>query len=946
MTFTQQKVEGLSPKEFIIVKGAKVHNLKNIDVAIPRNKLIVITGVSGSGKSSLAFDTLFAEGQRMYVESLSSYARQFLGRMEKPDVEYIKGLSPAIAIEQKVNTRNSRSTVGTTTEIYDYLKLLYARVGKTISPVSGKEVKKDSVADVVDFILNKDAGARLLILAPVVIDSSRNLEAECALLLQKGYSRIHLDGETLMLEEAINNKLLKKKAKALHIVIDRVAVNKEDEELRQRLSDSVQSAFYEGLGNCIVMEANHTEHLFSDRFEEDGMVFEEPTTNFFSFNNPYGACNTCEGFGTVLGLDPELIIPDKKLSVFEGAIAPWKSEKMEEVWLKPLLKNGINFDFPVHRPYEDLSEKEKQLLWDGNSYFKGLGQFFDYLESQTQKIQYRVMLSRYRGKTTCPDCKSTRIRKDAGYVLVGGVSIQDVVLMPVEKTLPHFQALKLNEFDHKVANRLLLEITSRLEYLNKVGLGYLDLNRLTATLSGGEFQRIKLATSLGSALVGSMYILDEPSIGLHSRDTQRLIEVLMSLKQMGNTVIVVEHDEEVMRAADQIIDIGPLAGSGGGELTYQGTLEELVQHADRSFTADYLQGREFIAIPPKTRQWSDFIEVLGARENNLKNVSVKFPLRILTAVTGVSGSGKSTLVKKVLVPALMRNLGLGGEEQGRFDGLAGAYQKINRVEFVDQNPIGKSSRSNPVTYIKAFDYIRALYSEQALSKTRGYKPGFFSFNVEGGRCENCQGEGSTTVEMQFMADIHLKCEECKGQRYKTEVLEVAYKEKNIAQVLDMTVEEAVVFFADKTKIAERLKPLLDVGLGYVRLGQSSNTLSGGEAQRVKLAYFISAEGTSQHDHILFVFDEPTTGLHFHDIKKLIDSIQSLINHGHSVVLIEHNLDVIKCADWVIDLGPEGGQAGGQIVFEGTPKELAESNKGLTGPYLKDKFTDRKAIRFN
>lgn len=940
MTFIPQKVEGLSPRDFIVVKGAKVHNLKNLDVAIPRNKLVVITGVSGSGKSSLAFDTLFAEGQRMYVESLSSYARQFLGRMEKPEVEYIKGLSPAIAIEQKVNTRNSRSTVGTTTEIYDYLKLLYARVGKTYSPVSGKVVKKDSVADVVDFILTKDKGARLLVLAPVVIDTERTLEEECSLLLQKGYSRIYMDGETVMLEEALANKVLKKKSSSIHIVIDRVAVNPDDEDLRQRLSDSVQSAFYEGHGNCVVMDANQKEYAFSDRFEQDGIVFEEPTANFFSFNNPYGACNTCEGFGTVLGLDHDLIIPDPKLSIFEGAIAPWKGEKMEEVWLKPLLKNGIHFDFPVHRPYEELSSEQQQLIWDGNSYFKGLSQFFDYLESQTQKIQYRVMLSRYRGKTTCPDCKGTRIRKDAGYVLVGGVSIQDVVLMPVEKSVVHFRNLKLSDFDSKVADRLLIEIINRLDYLNKVGLGYLNLNRLTATLSGGEFQRIKLATSLGSALVGSMYILDEPSIGLHSRDTQRLIEVLLNLKQLGNTVIVVEHDEEVMRAADQIIDIGPLAGSGGGELTYQGTLAELIKHADRSFTADYLEGRESIAVPAKCRQWSDYIEVCGARENNLKNISVKFPLRTLTAVTGVSGSGKSTLVKKVLVPALMRGMGMGGEEQGRFEKLAGAYNKITRVEFVDQNPIGKSSRSNPVTYIKAFDHIRQLYSEQALAKSRGYKPGYFSFNVEGGRCEHCQGEGSITVEMQFMADIHLKCEDCKGQRYKAEVLEVLYNDKSIADVLDMTVEEAVAFFVDKPKIAERLKPLLDVGLGYVRLGQSSNTLSGGEAQRVKLAYFISSEGTSVQDHILFIFDEPTTGLHFHDIRKLIDSIQSLINHGHSVVLIEHNLDVIKCADWVIDLGPDGGEAGGQLVFEGTPAELVNSKKSITGQFLKGKLTNR------
>ena len=938
MAFKPAEIEDLDPRNFILVKGAKVHNLKNIDVAIPRNELVVITGVSGSGKSSLAFDTLFAEGQRMYVESLSSYARQFLGRMEKPDVEYIKGISPAIAIEQKVNTRNSRSTVGTTTEIYDYLKLLYARVGKTYSPISGDEVKKDSVADVVDYVMDKGNGARLLVLAPITLTKDRTLEEECNLLLQKGYSRIYAAGETLMLEEAVNDKVFKKKKlKTLSIVIDRVAVSRDDEELRQRVSDSVQSAFYEGQGTCIILEPDKSEKPFSDKFEKDGITFEEPTANFFSFNNPFGACTTCEGFGSVLGLDPDLIIPDKSLSVFEGAISPWKGEKMEEQWLKPLLKNGIHFNFPVHRSYEELSTEEKQLLWNGNSYFGGLTKFFDYLESQTYKIQYRVMLSRYRGKTTCPDCKGTRIRKDAGYVLVGNTPIQDVVLMPVSNTVEHFRNIKLSEFEAKVADRLLVEIINRLEYLNKVGLGYLNLNRLTASLSGGEFQRIKLATSLGSALVGSMYILDEPSIGLHSRDTKRLIEVLLNLKAMGNTVIVVEHDEEVMRAADQIIDIGPLAGAGGGELTYQGTLEDLIKHAERSFTADYLNGKESIVAPKKYRQWSDYIEISGARENNLKNLTVKFPLRVLTAVTGVSGSGKSTLVKKVLVPAIQRTLGIGSDTQGRYDKLSGAYRKVTRVEFVDQNPIGKSSRSNPVTYIKAFDHIRQLYSEQALAKSRGYKPGYFSFNVEGGRCETCQGEGMITVEMQFMADIHLTCEECKGQRYKQEVLEVLYNEKNIAEVLNLTVEEAVNFFVDKPKISERLKPLLDVGLGYVKLGQSSNTLSGGEAQRVKLAYFISSEGTSQQDHILFVFDEPTTGLHFHDIRKLLDSIQSLINHGHSVILIEHNLDVIKSADWVIDIGPDGGEQGGTIVYEGTPSGLAACEKGYTGQFLKEKI---------
>ena len=898
-------------------------------MAIPRNAFVVITGLSGSGKSSLAFDTLFAEGQRMYVESLSSYARQFLGRMEKPEVEYIKGVAPAIAIQQKVSTKNPRSTVGTTTEIYDYLKLLFARVGKTYSPISGKEVKHHTVSDIVDYVHSFEEDSKVMISCPLQPSGDRKLEKELELLLQKGYTRVLRDGEVQVLEELL--ALPKIEKGNYEILIDRLTVKKEEEDNQFRLADSIQTALFEGHGNCKITLPGQETRNFSDRFELDGMSFELPSVNFFSFNNPYGACKRCEGFGTVLGIDQDLVIPDKELSVYEGAIAPWRGESGKG-WLEPLLKKGIDFDFPIHRAYQDLTEKEKELIWTGNGYFRGLTEFFEDLETKTYKIQYRVMLSRFRGRTACPDCRGTRLRKDAAYVQLGGKSITDLVLMPIEDALHFFQTIHLSVHEAKLASRLLKEISSRLEFMNQVGLGYLTLNRLTSSLSGGEYQRIKLATSLGSALVGSMYILDEPSIGLHPRDTDRLIEVLKALKNLGNTVIVVEHEEKVMKAADQLIDIGPEAGAKGGELLFQGSIEELIA-TGQTYTAKYLRGEEKIFTKTANRTWKDSIWVKGARENNLKNLAVQFPLHTLTVVTGVSGSGKSTLVKKILYPALGRLLGTVMDEAGKYDKLEGDYKKVTQVEFVDQNPIGKSSRSNPVTYVKAYDVIRTLFSEQPLSKQRGYKPAFFSFNVDGGRCEACQGEGNVTVEMQFMADIHLTCESCKGKRFKNEILEVTYKDKNISEVLDMTIDEAIDFFSGKSQLVNRLLPLQEVGLGYIGMGQSSNTLSGGEAQRVKLASFLGKGGTKTGDHILFIFDEPTTGLHFHDISKLLHSINALIEQGHSVIIIEHNTEVIKCADWVIDLGPEGGNKGGNLTFAGTPEDLAKEKGNFTGKYL-------------
>lgn len=952
-------LDELDPKEFIIIKRARVNNLKNLSVAIPRNKLVVITGLSGSGKSSLAFDTLFAEGQRMYVESLSSYARQFLGRMEKPEVDYIRGVSPAIAIEQKVNTRNPRSTVGTTTEIYDYLKLLFARIGITYSPVSGKPVKRDTVTDVVDFINKQKEGTRLMVACPLKIQKGRKLEDELNLLLSKGFARILVNGEVKFIEEMTSpavspdiEKGAKKKttktkqasasANEYEILIDRAAVNANDEDLTFRLSDSVQTSFFEGQGDCIIYIEGKDKGHFSDRFELDGISFTEPSVNLFSFNNPFGACQTCEGFGKILGIDEDLVIPDKSLSVYENAIAPWRGEVMSE-WLKPLLKNGIKFDFPIHRAYSDLTQKERDLLWNGNEYFEGLHEFFRFIGTKMHKIQYRVMLSRYRGRTTCPDCRGTKLRKDASYVKIADTSITDLVLMPIEDVLVFFEKIKLPTYEQKVSDRILTEIRSRLEYMTKVGLGYLTLNRVTSTLSGGEFQRIKLATSLGSALVGSMYIMDEPSIGLHPRDTARMVEVLKSLRDLGNTVVVVEHEEEIMRAADQIIDIGPDAGSHGGELIFQGTQKDLLttngQSKVKSHTTDYLTGKEKITIPSVRRKWKDSITITGARENNLKNLTVKFPLGILTVITGVSGSGKSTLIKKILYPALGRMSGSVAETPGKYDKLEGDISKITQVEFVDQNPIGKSSRSNPISYVKAYDAIRQLYADQPLSQQRGYKPSHFSFNVEGGRCETCEGEGEIKIEMQFMADIFLKCESCGGKRFKQEVLEVEHKGKNIFDILDMTVEDSLEFFRDKKPVYEKVLPLFEVGLGYVKLGQSSNSLSGGEAQRVKLASFLGKNSIEEKDHILFIFDEPTTGLHFHDISKLLKAINALVDEGHSVIVIEHNMEVIKCADWIIDLGPEGGEKkGGHLLFAGTPEDMVKKCKeGYTAEFLKLKL---------
>ena len=923
-------IDELDPKEYIIIKGARVNNLKGLSVAIPRNKLVVITGLSGSGKSSLAFDTLFAEGQRMYVESLSSYARQFLGRMEKPEVDYIKGVAPAISIEQKVNTRNPRSTVGTSTEIYDYLKLLFARIGKTISPISGKEVKRDTVTSIVEFLMAGEEGTRCMILCPLRQKEERSQLQELNVLLQKGYTRVVAEGEPYFIEDLLERK--EEVAGTLEILIDRGVVQHE-ESMQFRFADSVQTALFEGEGDCIIEIPGEGRFSFSDRFEADGMQFEEPSVNLFTFNNPYGACKRCEGFGKILGIDPDRVIPDKSLSVYEGAIAPWRGETMKK-WVEPLLRHGIEFDFPIHRPVSELTPEEVEVLWKGNKHFKGLDQFFKFLESKTHKIQYRVMLSRYRGRTDCPECKGTRLRKDAAYVKVAGKSITDLVLMPVSRALVFFNELELSLHDEKVARRLLKEINNRLEYLDRVGLGYLTMNRLTSSLSGGEYQRIKLATSLGSALVGSMYILDEPSIGLHPRDTDRLISVLQSLRDLGNTVVVVEHEEKVMHAADQIIDIGPDAGSHGGELVFQGTLQELTTEGN-THTAHYLNGTERLEVPKARRQWRDSLVIKGAREHNLKNIDVEVPLGVLSVITGVSGSGKSTLVRRLLYPSLGKVLGTVSDQTGKFDGLEGAVKKVSQIEFVDQNPIGKSSRSNPVTYVKAYDAIRQLFSNQPLAKQRGYKPAFFSFNVDGGRCETCQGEGVVKIEMQFMADILLTCESCGGKRFKQEILEVKYNDKDISEVLDMTVDDAIEFFKDEKAVYSKLLPLQEVGLGYIRLGQSSNSLSGGEAQRVKLAYYLGKGKSNNRDHIFFIFDEPTTGLHFHDISKLMTAINALIEQGNSVLIIEHNTEVVKCADWIIDLGPEGGEQGGHLNFAGKPEDMIKLKENYTAQYLKE-----------
>lgn len=930
------EIDSLDPKEYIIVKGARVNSLKNVSVAIPRNTLTVITGLSGSGKSSLAFDTLFAEGQRMYVESLSAYARQFLGRMEKPDVDYIRGVSPAIAVEQRVTVKNPRSKVGTVTEVYDYLKLLFTGIGKTYSPVSGKEVKRHTITDVVDYIQSLPEKSGYMVLAPLLLKKSDRLQDILRVLLQKGFSSVWTGSERCFIEDLLQGDS-KKISDTFFILIDRNVVSKE-EEAAFRMSDSVQTAFFEGHGICFIQAIGGEVREFSDRFEADGIAFEQPSLHLFSFNNPYGACKRCEGFGKVLGIDEDLVIPDKSLSVYEGAIAPWRTERMKE-WLDPLLKKGALFDFPIHRSYQDLSKEERKLLWSGNEHFEGLDAFFRYLESKTYEVQYRVMLSRYRGRTVCPDCSGTGLRKDASYVKINKTSITDLMLMPVTDLIKFFNQLKLSKHDAEIADRVLKEIRSRLEYLAHVGLGYLTLNRQTSTLSGGEFQRVKLAVSLGSALVGSMYILDEPSIGLHPRDTSRLVNVLQILRDLGNTVIVVEHEEEIIRAADCIIDIGPEAGSQGGEVVFQGTLREMLEDIgarERSHTALYMSGVERIEVPSTRRIPKDFIVLKGAREHNLKNIDVRFPTGVLSVVTGVSGSGKSTLVREVFYPALQKAKGEAFSDiTGKFDALEGNIKSIARIEFVDQNPIGKSSRSNPATYLKVYDSIRQLMAEQPLAKARGYKPSHFSFNVEGGRCEVCQGEGVVKIEMQFMADIHLRCESCNGQRFKKEVLEITYKGKNIHEILELTVDDSLNFFKEQKRIADKLQPLADVGLGYVRLGQSSDTLSGGEAQRVKLASFL--DHRDKQSGIFFIFDEPTTGLHFHDIKKLLDVLNRLVDQGNTVLIIEHNTEVIKSADFIIDLGPEGGEQGGIVTFEGTPEHMIALKDNHTARYLKEKL---------
>ncbi|MCP9751759.1 excinuclease ABC subunit UvrA [Ferruginibacter sp. HRS2-29] len=916
----------------ILIKGARVHNLKNVTVTIPRNKLVVVTGVSGSGKSSLTIDTLFAEGQRRYAESLSAYARQFMQRMNKPDVDYIKGLCPAIAIEQKVITRTPRSTVGSMTEIYDYLRLLYARAGKTISPISGREVKKDDVADVLKAIEECKDGDKILILAAFKNHANRDNKEELNILLQKGFSRLYSKGEILRIEDLLEEKTVKLAAHTF-ILVDRIVKKEFDEDDLHRLADSVGTAFYEGEG-VMELEINEKKKLpFSNKFELDGIQFEEPVPNLFSFNNPYGACPTCEGFSMILGIDPDLIIPDKHLSLYEGAVAPWKGEKLGE-WKEAFIRAAKKFDFPIHKPIMDLTKKQLDDLWKGNSHVEGINDFFKEVEQNLYKVQYRVLLSRYRGRTLCPECEGYRLRKEALYVKVGGRHIGELCEMPVRDLQAWFDQLKLSKFDEQVAKRILLEIHHRIKTLMDVGLGYLTLNRLANSLSGGESQRIQLTRSLGSNLTNSLYILDEPSIGLHSRDTERLILVLKELRDLGNTVVVVEHDEMMMREADHIIDMGPLASHLGGEVIAEGNYDQIVANPE-SLTGKYLSGKLSIDPPKTIRKWNRSITVEGASQNNLKNITVQFPLNILCAVSGVSGSGKTTLIKQILYPALQKLKGEGTDKPGLFRALKGDMDYIDQIEMVDQNPIGKSSRSNPVTYIKAYDEIRDLFAKQPLSKMRGFQPKHFSFNVDAGRCDTCKGEGEQVVEMQFLADVHLVCEVCQGKKFKEEVLDVKFQEKNIHDILEMSVDEAIGFFSQDKKqgadVAKRIQPLSDVGLGYVKLGQSSNTLSGGEAQRVKLASFLG-KGKGQ-GHILFIFDEPTTGLHFNDIKKLLTSFNALIEQGHSIFVIEHNTDVLKSADWIIDLGPEAGADGGNLVFEGKPADLKKVKGSYTGKFL-------------
>ena len=916
-------------KEFISIKGAALHNLKNIDVKIPRNKLVVITGLSGSGKSSLAFDTLYAEGQRRYVESLSSYARQFLGKLNKPKVTSIHGISPAIAIEQKVNSTNPRSTVGTSTEIYDYLKLLYARIGKTYSPVSGNIVKKDTVNDVVKYVQQYQEGTKLLLLAPIIIDKNKKIETLIKILIQQGFARLKVNHQIIRIETFDF-----KTDKNLFLVIDRI-VTQDNEDFTNRLADSIQTAFYEGKGNCFVESLSDKKiKAFSNKFELDGITFLDPNTHLFSFNNPYGACPTCEGYGNIIGIDADLVIPNTSLSIYDDAIVPWKNESFK-TYKDDLIINAYKFDFPIHKAFYELTEAQKELLWTGNSYFKGLHHFFKHLEEKSYKIQYRVMLSRYRGKTKCTTCKGKRLREEATYVKINNTDITALVDLPIDEVIYFFKNLTLDKNQENIGKRLLIEINNRLKFLNDVGLNYLSLNRRSNTLSGGESQRINLATSLGSSLVGSMYILDEPSIGLHSRDTEKLIKVLKNLRDLGNTVIVVEHDEDIMKVADYIIDIGPEAGSFGGELVAEGNYKNILKSS--SLTAQYLGGKMQIEIPLKRRTSKQYIEIIGARAHNLKNIDVKIPLNTLTVVTGVSGSGKSTLIRDILYPALQKKLNNFGEKTGQFTEIKGSFDSIKNIEFINQNPIGRSSRSNPVTYIKAYDDIRGLFCAQKLAKIRNYKAKHFSFNVDGGRCDTCKGEGEVTIEMQFMADVHLECETCKGKRFKKEVLEVTFEKKSINDILQTTVDEAITFFNkhQQNKIVNKLKPLQDVGLGYVQLGQASSTLSGGEAQRIKLASFL-VKGTTK-DKTLFIFDEPTTGLHFHDIKKLLASFEALIEKGHSIIVIEHNLDLIKCADYIIDLGLDGGKNGGNIIVYGKPEEIIKNKKSYTAQYLKEKL---------
>ena len=921
----------------IEIKGARINNLKNIDVSIPRNRFIVITGLSGSGKSSLAFDTLYAEGQRRYVESLSAYARQFLGRMSKPECDYIKGIPPAIAIEQKVNTRNPRSTVGTSTEIYEYIRLLFSRIGKTISPVTGKEVKKHSPEDVLEYICSYPENTRIMLLTDIQVRSGRTIQQQLEILSKEGYSRIEADGDLLRIDEAIASPALIKGKKIL-LLVDRFSVS-DNKDFFSRATESIETAFLEGGGIAIVKVYLQNEIItqeFSTRFEADGIHFEEPSDSMFNFNNPIGACPKCEGFGKVLGIDENLVVPNKSLSVYDDAIVCWKGEKMQE-FKHFFIEHSAAYNFPIHRPYKDLSKEEKDLLWKGRPGLYGINDFFSFLEENLYKIQNRVMLARYKGKTICPECEGSRLKKEALYVHVGGKNIAELVTMPITELQYFFRTLQLDEHEQKIAKRLLVEINNRIDFLFNVGLGYLTLDRLSSTLSGGESQRINLATSLGSALVGSLYILDEPSIGLHSKDTELLIKVLRQLQALGNTVVVVEHDEDIIRSADYVIDIGPLAGRQGGEVVYQGELKNIFKA--KSLTADYLSGREQIEVPLVRRQWNQFIEIKGARLHNLKNINVRFPLFAMTSVTGVSGSGKSTLVKELFYEGLRKKMDGATMQSLQMDALEGDYDLIKAVEYVDQNPIGKSSRSNPVTYVKAYDEIRKLFADQPLAKQLGFTPAFFSFNVDGGRCEECKGEGSILVEMQFMADLRLTCEACNGKRFKKEILEILYRGKNIYDILELSIDEAIAFFSEvkggqEEHIVKKLRPLQEVGLGYVKLGQSSSSLSGGENQRVKLAYYL---GEEKQESTLFIFDEPTTGLHFHDIKTLLKAFDALLSRGHTIVVIEHNLDVIKCSDYVIDMGPEGGEKGGSIVCTGTPEDVSLCPASYTGRFLKSKL---------